>query len=483
MSSFQITITPDVEKRNLLITWTKDPNVIALDIQLRRKLKDAAPYFTKRVPCQDESLTLTPEDYAPGYSQYALIPRYVSACPVLAPTEAEPHRQLPFYKQWTDRPVGNFEALLGKNASLASWGNRWGTVGYHFSGVAWTDQNTVVAYAGDQTVLNSNFMSLEAEGVAGPPDGGAITRFWNSSEKNAQKAFAIGSDGSVNIVRILAPNEHTYNPGSTTNVAPAGSAMTIGGGSICVVYNWLISSNDDVWDAWWVTPDGHIMHTESHSAPQTTPKILGRVKVWHDEDRVTALTGQSLRQPNSKDKNADVIMWFVAKHGTGLKGNLYQSSRIGDETTTTEVMQDDEECFVAPGSGISSQCWNKGPVVAWITPEGAVMTLHQDFKVENDPVFREVAPAGSAALESTVCLAGPFIWWFGPNWELMGAAAEDFYKSEVEYKDITWNVWEILPAGVGRKGKDSIVCGDSGPTRSVWFAGADNKPHSLELDD
>ncbi|KAK6503899.1 hypothetical protein TWF481_008900 [Arthrobotrys musiformis] len=225
------------------------------------------------------------------------------------------------------------------------------------------------------------------------------------------------------------------------------------------------------------------MHLESHGAPQTAPKAWGssRVKVWHDDEQVSAITGQSLLPLDSPPMDvAGTIIWFVAKHGTGNKGILYQSTRVGGETSTDAVLQEDSECYVSPGCGLSSEKADNGPVVAWITADGAVMTLQQDWKAENDPLFNQIAPAGSAALNSTVCLSGGTIWWFGPNWELMGAYSSKRFDSTIAWNDLEWTVWQQLPAGVGRKGKDSIVSAESRET--IWYAGADDMAHSLSID-
>ncbi|EGX45697.1 hypothetical protein AOL_s00140g13 [Orbilia oligospora ATCC 24927] len=90
MSTFPITAR--VENKNLVISWTNQPNVRYLDIQLQRTIKDnAKPYYTKRVSCDVDALVLTPEDYAAGHTAYALVPRYVFAYPVLAPASVDAH--------------------------------------------------------------------------------------------------------------------------------------------------------------------------------------------------------------------------------------------------------------------------------------------------------------------------------------------------------------------------------------------------------
>ncbi|KAF3159054.1 hypothetical protein TWF788_004040 [Orbilia oligospora] len=425
MSTFPISVK--VDNKNLIISWTNQPNVQYLDIQLQRTIKDnAKPYYTKRVSCDVDTLILTPSDYVAGREIYALVPRYVFAYPVLAPASVDAHVDFELYKAWTDGTINDFGVKLGKNASLAPWSNTWGSVGYSFNGVIWTGQNGAIASTGDNRPCNHVVLNI----------------------------------------------------GDAT-VASGGT----GGGSVCVVNHWFASTKEDCWDAWWVSPDGHLSHVQCLDAPQTFPKTWGRTKIWHDDYRVSALTAESLRMygENPYKNTSDCIIWFVAKHGTGQKGTLYQSSRIDGEVSTAEVQQDDSECFVAPGSGISSEkIMDTGPTLAWITPDGAVMSLQQDFKVENDPVFNRIAPPGSAALESTVCLSADFVWWFGPNYELMVAHITN-RKDAAEWKDVTWTIWEVLPAGVGRKGKDSIVrCDD---LMTIWFAGADDVPHSIFLDD
>ncbi|KAF3173326.1 hypothetical protein EYR41_009955 [Orbilia oligospora] len=444
MSTFPITVR--VDNKNLVISWTNQPNVRYLDIQLQRTTKDnAKPYYTKRV--------------SSGHTTYALVPRYVFAYPVLAPASVDAHVGFESYKAWTDGPINDFGVRLGKNTFLARWSNTWGSVGYFFNGVVWTGQNGAIASTRDGRPCNYVVLDLGDAKMASRGNGTAITSPFNGME-DPQKSFFIGEDGSVNILRILRPEHDTYNPGETTTIAPAGSAMTIGSGSVCVVYHSFDSFKGNCWEAWWVSPDGHLSHVQCLGAPQTFPKTWGRTKVWHDDDGVSALTVQSLKvyvYGSEPGDNSDFIMWLVAKHGTGQKGNLYQTSRVAGEVSTTEVQQDDSECFVAPGSGISSERSDNGPIVAWITADGAVMTLLQDFKVENDPVFNQIAPPGSAALESTVRLNGPYIWWFGPNYELMWAYSSNRFQEGVEWKDVTWSTWEVLPAGVGRKGKDSIA--------------------------
>ncbi|KAF3133660.1 hypothetical protein TWF703_006717 [Orbilia oligospora] len=427
-------------------------------ITVRRTTKDnAKPYYTKRVSCDVDALVLTPEDYAAGHTDYALVPRYVFAYPVLTPASVDAHIGFEPYKAWTDGLINDFGVKLGKNTSLARWSNTWGSVGYFFNGVVWTGQNGAIAFTGDGQPCNHVVLDLGDAKMASGGNGTAITSPFNGME-DPQKSFFIGEDESVNILRILLPEHDTYNPGETTTVAPAGSAMTIGGGSVCVVYRSFDSFKGNCWEAWWVSPDGHLSHVQCLGAPQTSPKTWGRTKVWHDDDRVSALT-----------------------HGTGQKGNLYQSSRVAGEVSTAEVQQDDSECFVAAGSGISSERSDNGPIVVWITADGAVMALLQDFKFENDPVFNQIARPGSAALESTVRLNGPYIWWFGPNHELMGAYSSNRFQEGVEWKGVTWSTWEVLPAGVGRKGKDSIASSEY--PGAVWFAGVDDLPYSIFLDD
>ncbi|KAK6518816.1 hypothetical protein TWF506_005951 [Arthrobotrys conoides] len=456
-----------------------------ITVTLQRSNKEnSKPYYTKRVSCEGDTVTLTPDDYAAGHSLYALVPRFVVAYPVYAATSVDAHNDFPQYKRWTDGLTNDFGVKLGKNSSVAAWDNLWGSTGFHFHGVVWTGQNKAITFTGDDRAMNNVSLDLGGPTMASGGSGVAITSFRNSIGQDfGQHFFSIGLDGSVNILKILAPDEVTNKPGETTTIAPAGSAMTVGGGSICVVYSWLENFKDDIWDAWWVSPDGHLTHSQFHGTSTIAPKVWGRTKVWHSDDQVTALTGESLRDRwGGMQDSTDTIVWFVAKHGTGQKGILYQTTRVDGEVSTAEVQQDDSECYVAPGSGISSEVSNKGPIVAWITAEGAVMTLLQDFKVENDPVFKQIAPPGSAALESTVRIGGAFIWWFGPNYELMAAYSENRFQQDIEYKDITWSTWEVLPAGVGRKGKDSIATG-GGNGNSVWFAGADDLAHNIYLDD
>ncbi|KAK6503898.1 hypothetical protein TWF481_008899 [Arthrobotrys musiformis] len=175
MSSFPIKVI--AEDRNLNISWTNDPNVRFLDITLRRGKEDT-PYFTKRVSSDDhDAITLTPEDYAPDHSNYAMLPRWVVAYPVLAPSYTDAHEGLPVYKRWNEGPVNNFGVPLGKDTSLAPWRNLWGTSGLLFDGVMWTGNNKAIASTGDSRACNHVSLDL---GQASTTSGGAITAWWSS---------------------------------------------------------------------------------------------------------------------------------------------------------------------------------------------------------------------------------------------------------------------------------------------------------------
>ncbi|KAK6534052.1 hypothetical protein TWF281_005391 [Arthrobotrys megalospora] len=465
MSDFPIDVA--IKDKDVVLSWKNSDELAYIEIQLLKD-KYSPPYFTKRVRSSDESITLTPEDYGNG-DPVPSIPRYATAYRILPPITLNP---LPKYKWWNEYPLSKSpDVVLGKDSYLTPWGSYWGTVGYHFDGVAFTGDNKAIAFTDDRYHVLIDDVSL--------PDGSALTPpvNWSGQGPNQQKFFSIGPDGSVKALSILAPDSSTYTLGPTSTIAGPGSSMTINGGSLCAVYGQdknEYGGTTYVWNAWWVSQDGHIMHAESHQDSSSDPKVWSsnRTRVWHDNDGVSAITGKPL-------EGKDALIWFIVKHGNGQKGILYQSSRVGNETSTSEVQQADEsECYVAPNCSLASDYWGRaGPVVAWVSPEGAVMALQQDRKLENDPVFKEIAPAGSASLESSICIDGEYIWWFGPKSELMGAFSPNRYDGDVKFEDLEWIVWEQMPAGTGRKGKYSIVKSE----KYLWYAGADDKVHRLFL--
>ncbi|KAK6499894.1 hypothetical protein TWF481_010251 [Arthrobotrys musiformis] len=436
------------------------------------------PYFMTRVPATEGGLVLSTKELKEEDLENPKEKFVIKLHPIGARVTVDIK---PWYTQWTSPVVINNRPPFSNRPSSVNKTSHITAISSPTNGsapgaevgpfCAWADGAHVCLQAPNCTPWKYFRRPIFGETVTN-----LCSRTSPFEERDSPLIWA-GGDGFVKGV-FLDDQDRSIPFGEIFVVPDTKRALTHKSGSL------LCTGEDLHCDVWWISEDYKIYNSSVKGDEKRwpDPKVVSDVRVWHNDTDVSSLVGWS--DLNGRGEWSYEI-WFVGSRGT-LFRTIREPCNILDgtgESITSEFFDSSgDPQYVAAGSSLAftkDDRYAYGSTVFWISPDGAVKMICTTDDTRDPPAVIEIAPAGSAAPDSplefhdfgTECY---FLWWFGPNQELIGAGVDQEFRDESR----GWFTWEQLPAGTGRKdGRSSISCHSFD---KLWYVGADDRVYYIE---